>query len=45
MIRRFTMFKNGCDIIEVVSDYVSRGVKMNFISTTVNNTIAKAMKK
>ena len=39
-VRRFTKFKYGCDIIEVVSDYVYLGVKMNF-----NNTFAKAMKK
>ena len=39
-VRRFTTFKYGCDIIEVVSDYVYLGVKMNF-----NNTFAKAMKK
>ena len=39
-VRRFTTFKYGCDIIEVVSDYVYLGIKMNF-----NNTFAKAMKK
>ena len=39
-VRRFTTFKYGCDIIEVVSDYVYLGVKMNF-----NNTFAKATKK
>ena len=39
-VRRFTTFKYGCAIIEVVSDYVYLGVKMNF-----NNTFAKAMKK
>ena len=39
-VRRFTTFKYGCDIIEVVSDYVHLGVKMNF-----NNTFAKDMKK
>ena len=38
-VRRFTTFKYGCDIIEVVSDYVYLGVKINF------NTFAKAMKK
>ena len=39
-VRRFTTFKYGCDIIEVVSDYVYLGVKMNF-----TNTFTKAMKK
>ena len=39
-VRRFTTFKYGCDIIEVVSDYVYLVVKMNF-----NNTFANAMKK
>ena len=39
-VRRFTTFKYGCDIIEVVSDYVYLGIKMNS-----NNTFAKAMKK
>ena len=39
-VRRFTAFKYGCDIIEVVSDYVYFGVKMNF-----NNTFANALKK
>ena len=39
-VRRFTTFKYGCDIIEVVSDYVYLGVKINF-----DNTFAKAMKK
>ena len=39
-VRRFTTFKYGCDIIEVVSDYVYLGVKMHF-----NNTFAKTMKK
>ena len=38
--RRFTTVKYGCDIIEVVSDYVYLGVKMNF-----ENTFANAMKK
>ena len=32
-VRRFTTFKYGCDIIEVVSDYVYLGVKMNFNNT------------
>ena len=39
-VRRFTTFKYGCDIIEVVHEYVYLGVKMNF-----NNTFAKDMKK
>ena len=39
-VRRFTTFKYGCDIIEVVSDYVYLGAKMNF-----NNTFEKSMKK
>ena len=39
-VRRSTMFKYGCDIIEVVSDYVYLGIKMNF-----NNTFALAIKK
>ena len=38
--RRFTTFTYGCKIIEVVSDCVCLGVKMNF-----NNTFAKSMKK
>ena len=37
---RFTKFKYGCDIIEVVSHYVYLGIKMNF-----NNTFAKTLKK
>ena len=39
-VRRLSTFKYDCDIIEVVSDYVYLGVKMNF-----NNTFARAMKK
>ena len=39
-VRQFTTLKYGCDIIEVVSDYVYLGIKMNF-----NNTFAQAMKK
>ena len=39
-VKRFPMFKYGCDTIEVVSDYVYLGIKMNY-----NNTFVKAMKK
>ena len=39
-VRRFTTFKYGCDIIEVVGDYVYLEVKIYF-----NSTFAKAMKK
>ena len=38
-VRRFTTFKYVCDKIEVVSDSVYLGIKMNF-----NNTFAKVMK-
>ena len=39
-VRRFPTFKYGHHIIEVVSDYIYLGVKMNY-----NNHFAKAMKK
>ena len=39
-VRRFPMLKYGHHIIEVVSDYIYPGVKMNY-----NNYFAKAMKK
>ena len=39
-VKRFPMFKYGSDTIEVVSDYVYLGIKMNY-----NNTFGKAIKK
>ena len=39
-VRRFSSFKYGFDVIEVVSDYVYLGITMNY-----NNKFDKAMKK
>ena len=39
-VRRFSSFKYGFDVIEVVGDYVYLGITMNY-----NNKFDKAMKK